>query len=227
MVHLGNDWDELLKEDFQSESYQQLRQFLISEYRSRRIYPSMYDIFNALKYTPYAKVKVVILGQDPYHEPGQAHGLCFSVLPGVRRPPSLENIFKELAADVGFTAPAHGYLRHWAESGVLLLNAVLTVREGQASSHKGKGWEQITDRIIEILNKRADPMVFLLWGAQARAKMPYITNPHHLVLTAAHPSPLSAHNGFFGCRHFSRANRFLIDQGSEAIDWQLPEKPEI
>jgi len=220
MVKLGNEWDELLAGEFEKDYYIELRRFLISEYRSRVIYPSMYDIFNALKYTPYKKVKAVILGQDPYHGPGQAHGLCFSVTKGVPKPPSLENIFKELNSDLGITPPSHGYLKDWADQGVMLLNTVLTVREGQANSHKGKGWEVFTDKVIEILNKREQPMVFLLWGANAKAKVPFITNTNHLVLTAAHPSPLSAYNGFFGCRHFSKANEFLGRYG-EPIDWEI------
>lgn len=220
MVKLGNEWDELLAGEFEKDYYIELRRFLISEYRSRVIYPSMYDIFNALKYTPYNKVKAVILGQDPYHGPGQAHGLCFSVMKGVPKPPSLENIFKELNSDLGITPPSHGYLKDWTDQGVMLLNTVLTVREGQANSHKGKGWEVFTDKVIEILNKREQPMVFLLWGANAKAKAPFITNTNHLVLTAAHPSPLSAYNGFFGCRHFSKANEFLGRYG-EPIDWEI------
>ncbi|MGI6734545.1 MAG: uracil-DNA glycosylase [Anaerovoracaceae bacterium] len=220
MVHIGNDWDELLAGEFDKEYYRNLRRFLISEYKSRVIYPSMYDIFNALKYTPYSKVKAVILGQDPYHGPGQAHGLCFSVMKGVPKPPSLENIFKELNADLGIVPPPHGCLTDWADRGVMLLNTVLTVRQGEANSHKGKGWEIFTDRVIEILNNRAEPMVFLLWGANAKAKVPFITNKNHLVLTAAHPSPLSAYNGFFGCRHFSKANDFLSRYG-EPINWEI------
>jgi uracil-DNA glycosylase len=220
MVKIGNDWDRLLTGEFEKEYYIELRRFLISEYRSRMIYPSMHDIFNALKYTSYSSVKAVILGQDPYHGPGQAHGLCFSVMKGVPKPPSLENIFKELKDDLGIPAPAHGCLKDWADRGVMLLNTVLTVREGAANSHKGKGWEIFTDRVIEILNNREKPMVFLLWGANAKAKTQYITNGNHLVLTAAHPSPLSAYNGFFGCHHFSKANEFLSRHG-EPVDWEI------
>jgi uracil-DNA glycosylase len=178
----------------------------------------MYDIFNALKYTAYKDVKAVILGQDPYHEPNQAHGLCFSVNRGVKKPPSLVNIFKELQNDLGIQPPDHGCLEGWAKQGVLLLNAVLTVRIGRANSHKGRGWEVFTDRVIELLNRREKPMVFLLWGANAKAKSSLITNKKHLVLTAAHPSPLSAYNGFFGCRHFSKTNEFLSKYGEE-INW--------
>ncbi|MBR2779035.1 MAG: uracil-DNA glycosylase [Firmicutes bacterium] len=221
MVHLGNDWDEVLAGEFDKEYYLRLREFLKKEYFSTQIYPSMYDIFNALKATPYSAVRAVILGQDPYHGPGQAHGMCFSVKKGVRTPPSLQNIFKELQADLGCVPPDHGYLMDWAEQGVLLLNTVLTVRAGRAGSHRGQGWEIFTDTVIGKLNERKQPIVFLLWGANAKSKQSLITNPAHLVLTAAHPSPLSAHNGFFGCRHFSRTNEFLESRGMEPIDWQI------
>ncbi|MDF3001343.1 MAG: ung [Bacillota bacterium] len=225
MVTIGNEWDNVLKGEFEKEYYQELRKFLVSEYKSKTIFPSMYDIFNALKYTAYDDVKAVILGQDPYHEPNQAHGLCFSVKKGVPKPPSLVNIFKELERDLGVKTPNHGYLEDWAKQGVLLLNTVLTVRMGQANSHKGKGWEQFTDRVIELLNQRKKPMVFLLWGANAKSKAALITGKQHLILTAAHPSPLSAHNGFFGCRHFSKANAFLSETGEE-IRWEIPEQDE-
>ena len=221
MVHIGNDWDEVLKGEFDKEYYQTLRRFLISEYKTRRIYPSMYDIFNALKYTPYRDVRAVIIGQDPYHGPGQAHGLCFSVNKGIEVPPSLVNIYKELHDDIGFRIPDHGCLTDWAEHGVLLLNAVLTVRAGTANSHKGMGWETFTDTVIRHLNNREEPLVFLLWGANARAKQALITNPRHLVLTAPHPSPLSAHRGFFGCRHFSKTNAFLRSNVQPEIDWTI------
>lgn len=197
MVHIGNDWDELLKEEFQKEGYQNLRKILKKEYSTYTIYPSMYDIFNALKYTSYHDVKVVILGQDPYHGPGQAHGLSFSVQKGVATPPSLVNIYKEIQQELGIEPPKHGCLVDWAKQGVLLLNTVLTVREHQPNSHRGIGWEEVTDAIIRLLNERQEPMVFMLWGANAKAKRALITNPNHLVLTAAHPSPLSAHHGFF------------------------------
>jgi uracil-DNA glycosylase len=221
MVSIGNDWDEVLRGEFEKDYYLKLREFLKKEYSTETIYPSMYDIFNALKATPYEKVKVVILGQDPYHGPGQAHGMCFSVKKGVKPPPSLVNIFKELESDLGCARPTHGCLEGWAEQGVLLLNTSLTVRAGQANSHRGKGWEIFTDTVISHLNDRQKPMVFLLWGGNARAKATLITNPSHLVLEAAHPSPLSAYNGFFGCKHFSKANDFLQSHGMEPIDWQI------
>lgn len=221
MVNIGNDWDRLLEGEFDKPYYQQLRSFLKTEYKAHTIYPDMYDIFNALKYTPYGKAKVLILGQDPYHEPGQAHGLAFSVKKGTEPPPSLKNIYKELSSDVGFIPPQHGELTKWAEQGVLLLNTSLTVRRSQANSHRGKGWEIFTDRVIELLNKRETPMVFMLWGNNAKAKAPLITNPRHLILTAPHPSPLSAFSGFFGCKHFSKCNEFLRSNGIEPIDWSL------
>ena len=222
MVHLGNDWDQVLAGEFEKDYYLELRKFLKEEYSTRTIYPSMYDIFNALKHTAYKDVKVVILGQDPYHGPNQAHGMCFSVKKGVAVPPSLVNIYKELKEDVGFEIPNHGFLESWADQGVLLMNTVLTVRGGQANSHKGKGWEIFTDQVIRHLNDREQPMVFLLWGAHAKSKRQLITNPNHMILTAANPSPLSAYNGFYGCRHFSRTNLFLEEQGMKPIDWQLP-----
>lgn len=222
MVHIGNDWDALLASEFASESYQQLRQFLLTEYRTKTIYPDMYDIFNALKYTPYHAVKAVIIGQDPYHNEGQAHGLSFSVRRGIAPPPSLVNIFKELKDDLGVdNLGKHGELTAWAEQGVLLLNAALTVRAGQANSHRGMGWEPVTDAVIRHLNQREQPVVFLLWGANAKAKAALITNQHHLVLTCAHPSPLSAYQGFFGCRHFSKTNAFLEQNGIAPIDWRI------
>ena len=221
MVNLGNEWDVLLADEFKKPYYLELRNFLKEEYSSYTVYPNMYDIFNALKLTPYSGVKAVILGQDPYHEPNQAHGLAFSVLDGTEPPPSLKNIYKELNTDLGLPIPTKGDLTKWAEQGVLLLNTSLTVRRGQANSHKGRGWEIFTDRIIEIMNAREKPVVFILWGANARAKTALITNPVHKVLTCAHPSPLSAYNGFFGCRHFSKCNVFLKANGIEEIDWKL------
>lgn len=218
MVNIGNSWDGLLKDVFASESYAALREFLKSEYGRHTVYPDMHDIFNALKYTPYEKVKAVILGQDPYHGEGQAHGLCFSVKPGVPAPPSLVNIFKEIHDDVGAENKSP-CLVPWAERGVLLLNTVLTVRAGEPNSHKGKGWEEVTDAVIRRLNERTEPVVFLLWGGNARAKKALITAPQHLVLECPHPSPLSAYYGFFGCRHFSKTNAFLAQRGVETIDW--------
>ena len=220
MVQIGNDWDTVLSGEFEKPYYQTLRKFLKAEYASSRIYPDMENIFNALKYTPYADVKAVILGQDPYHQPGQAYGLCFSVQKGVRPPPSLVNIFKELKSDLGIEPPEHGFLESWAKNGVLLINAVLTVREGCANSHKGKGWETFTDTVIEHLNKRETPIVFILWGNNAKSKLPLIDTSRHCVITSAHPSPLSAFNGFFGSKPFSRANAFLSKFGRE-IDWRL------
>ena len=221
MVQIGNDWDALLKDYFASEPYQQLRAFLAQEYRTHTVYPNMYDIFNALKYTSFADTKAVILGQDPYHGPGQAHGLCFSVQKGVEPPPSLKNIFSELHDDIGMPIPQHGELTRWARQGVLLLNTVMTVREHMPNSHKGKGWEGFTDRVIELLNEKQTPIVFLLWGANARNKAKIVTNPIHIKLEAPHPSPLSAYSGFFGCRHFSKTNDALLKSGQTPIDWRL------
>lgn len=223
MVNLGNDWDSILADEFEKEYYKELRRFLVNEYRTRTIYPDMHDIFNALRYTSFEDTKAVILGQDPYHGEHQAHGLCFSVLRGIEPPPSLKNIYKELASDVGFNPPMHGELTHWAKQGVLMLNAVLTVRAHQANSHKGCGWESFTDRVIAELNNKKTPVVFLLWGANARQKARVITNPIHVKLETVHPSPLSAYNGFFGCRHFSKCNEILEKSGQAPIDWQLPE----
>lgn len=220
MVNIGNDWDEVLKGEFDKDYYKKLRQFLKHEYATGKVYPDMYDIFNALKYTPYSEVKAVILGQDPYHGEGQAHGLCFSVQKGIAKPPSLVNIFKELQAETGIEPPTHGCLSSWADQGVLLLNTVLTVRAGQANSHRKKGWEVFTDRVIELLNHREDPIVFLLWGANARSKRDIISNQHHMILECPHPSPLSASSGFFGCNHFNKANDFLSGF-NKRIDWQI------
>lgn len=221
MLSIGNQWDSVLREDLQSESFARLQAFLDQEYVAGPVYPPREDLFNALKYTDYPAVKAVILGQDPYHGPGQAHGLAFSVQKGVAVPPSLQNIYKELLSDLGCAIPSHGCLIEWAQRGVLLLNAVLSVREGQPNSHKGQGWEQLTDSIIRHLNAREEPMVFLLWGANARQKLPLIQSMNHLVLTAPHPSPLSAYQGFFGCRHFSKANQYLQQAGIAPIDWQI------
>ncbi len=219
MVNIGNEWDALLADEFKKDYYLRLRQFLKSEYSTREIYPAAENIFNALKNTSYSDVKAVLLGQDPYHEPGQAPGLCFSVQDGVEPPPSLKNIFAELNSDLGADIPKSGNLTKWAQHGVLLLNTVLTVRRGAANSHKGMGWEILTDKIISILNDREKPMVFLLWGSHANAKKPLITNSRHLILSTVHPSPLSAYRGFF--RHFSKANEFLKQNGLDEIDWSL------
>ncbi len=219
MVNLGNDWDKILDGEFDKDYYKSIRAFLKSEYFSRTIYPPMHDIFNALKYTPYSETKVVILGQDPYHEVGQAHGLSFSVKRGIKIPPSLVNIYKELSTDTGMEIPSHGELTSWAKQGVLLLNATLTVREGMANSHKDIGWAIFTDEVIKKLDQNNKPMVFILWGANARSKKKYITNKNHLIIESAHPSPLSAYNGFFGSKPFSRANAFLKSKGETEINW--------
>ncbi len=218
MVNIGNSWDEILKDEFKKDYYLKLREFLKEEYSTRIIYPDMYNIFNALKYTAYEDVKVVLLGQDPYHEPGQAQGLCFSVPSDLKKPPSLVNMYKELKDELGIDRTS-GSLEDWARQGVLLLNAVLTVRKGAAGSHAGKGWEVFTDRVIEILNNREDPCIFLLWGGYARKKKALITNSRHYVLESAHPSPLSAHNGFFGNGHFKKVNEILESLGKDPIDW--------
>lgn len=220
-VNLKTDWNELLKEEFEKDYYKNLRAYLVSEYKSQIIYPDMYEIFNALEYTSYKDTKVVILGQDPYHGENQAHGLSFSVKEGVRIPPSLKNIYKELSTDMGCYIPNNGYLKKWAEQGVLLLNTSLTVRAGQANSHRGIGWEKLTDEIIRKLNERADPVVFILWGNNAISKEKLITNNRHLILKSVHPSPLSANRGFFGSAPFSKANKFLESIGKTAIDWQI------
>lgn len=217
-----NDWGQYLKEEMAQPYYRQLRQFLIGEYSTKQIYPDMYSIFNALHYTSYADTKVLILGQDPYHEPGQAHGLSFSVQPNVPPPPSLVNIFKELETDLGCTVPNNGCLEPWARQGVLLLNTVLTVQAHRANSHRDKGWEIFTDKIISLLNQREKPVAFILWGSPARRKKAMITNPQHFIVESPHPSPLSAYRGFFGSRPFSRVNKFLESVGEKPINWQLP-----
>jgi uracil-DNA glycosylase len=221
MQILKNDWENLLEEEFKKDYYLRLRKFLINEYRTRIIYPNMYDIFNALHYTAYKDVKVVILGQDPYHGPNQAHGLSFSVKPGVPAPPSLMNIYKELHDDLGCYIPNNGYLKKWTDQGVMLLNTVLTVRAGEANSHKDMGWEHFTDKVISLLNEREDPIVFILWGKNAQSKLSIINNPKHFIIKSVHPSPLSANRGFFGSKPFSRANNFLVSIGKEPIDWQI------
>lgn len=217
----NNDWQELLAEEFEKEYYKKLRAYLIQEYRTKTIYPYMYDIFNALHYTAYKDVKAVILGQDPYHGPNQAHGLAFSVQKQVRIPPSLRNIYKELHSDLGLSIPNHGYLKKWADEGVLLLNTSLTVRAGQANSHKNIGWEIFTDNIISLLNKRKDPIVFILWGNNAKSKERLIKGSHHHIIKSVHPSPLSASRGFFGSKPFSKTNNFLKSIGKGPIDWQI------
>lgn len=221
MVSIGNDWDGILADLFESENYKKIREFLKKEYAQYTVYPSMYDIFNAFKLTPYEKVKAVLLGQDPYHEPGQAQGLCFSVKEGVPKPPSLVNIFKEMKNDLGYDPPESGDLTKWAKEGVLLLNTTLTVRRAQANSHKNCGWTEFTDEVIRRLSARETPMAFILWGGNARAKKPLIDGKKHLILECAHPSPLSCYNGFFGCRHFSKTNAFLQAKGLGEIDWKL------
>lgn len=221
MVNIGNSWDTLLYPYFNSEEYKTLRKFLIEEYNNYKIYPNMYDIFNALKFTSFDDTKVVIIGQDPYHEEGQAHGLSFSVKKGVPLPPSLKNIFTELEKDLGIKQCKNGDLTYWAKQGVLLLNSVLTVRKGQANSHKNKGWEGLLDEVVKSLNTKKEPVVFLLWGKNAREKKQLITNKNHLILESVHPSPLSAYAGFFGCKHFSKTNIFLKSHGINEIDWDL------
>lgn len=218
-MQIGNDWDDILSGEFTKEYYIKLREFVRSEYENHRVYPPEADIFNALSCCSYEDTKVVVLGQDPYHQEGQAHGLCFSVNRGVKIPPSLLNIYKELKDDIGMEIPSHGCLSSWASQGVLLLNTVLTVRDSMPNSHKGKGWETFTDAIIRKLNEREKPMAFILWGANAKAKEELITANRHLILTGTHPSPLSAHTGFFGGAYFSRANRFLELENQEPINW--------
>ncbi len=222
MITTGNEWEVLLKEETEKPYFQKLCDFLAEEYRTQTVYPEQQNVFNALRSTTYSSVRCVILGQDPYHGEGQAHGLSFSVREGVMPPPSLLNIYKEIESDLGIRNPRdYGELTRWTQQGVLLLNTVLTVRKDAAGSHRGKGWETFTDYIIRLLNVREDPIVFLLWGAPAGKKAALITNPCHLVLKAAHPSPLSANKGFFGCRHFSQANAFLREHGSQEIDWSV------
>ena len=218
---LKNDWAELLNDEFEKEYYQDLRKFLLSEYRSKTIYPDMYDIYNALHFTAYQDVKAVILGQDPYHGPKQAHGLSFSVQPGVKIPPSLQNMYKELHDDLGCYIPNNGYLKSWADQGVLLLNATLTVVAGKANSHSKIGWQRFTDRVIQLLNDHEEPVVFILWGNNARSKKKYITNSQHFIIESAHPSPLSAANGFFGSKPFSKTNEILKSLGKTEINWQI------
>lgn len=222
MVNIGNDWDEILKGEFEKTYYLKLREFLKEEYKNNIIYPDMHDIFNALKYTSYKDTKVLILGQDPYHGENQAHGLAFSVKPGVKTPPSLLNMYKELNSEFECFIPNNGFLVPWTKQGILLLNTALTVRAHEANSHKGKGWETFTDNIIETLNLRQDPVIFVLWGNNARSKKKLIDTNRHYIIESAHPSPLSASRGFFGSKPFSQVNDILIKLGKEPIDWQIP-----
>jgi uracil-DNA glycosylase len=225
-IALHESWKAPLLREFQSDYMAALKAFLVAEKAAgKQIYPKGSQWFRALDLTPLDNTRVVILGQDPYHGPGQAHGLCFSVRPSVRPPPSLVNIFKELDTDLGLARPRHGFLEHWAKQGVLLLNSVLTVEVGKAASHQGKGWERFTDAVIAQVNAKTDPVVFMLWGAYAQKKAAFVDTSRHLVLKAAHPSPLSAHNGFMGCRHFSQCNAFLQSKGLSPIDWSLPDNP--
>lgn len=219
MIKISEEWDKILEDEFSSESYKSLREFLKTEYFSRTIYPDMHDIFNSMKATPFSEIKAVILGQDPYHEKGQAMGLSFSVPKGIEKPPSLVNIYKEISSETGVPPRTDGDLTGWAKQGVLLLNTVLTVREHQANSHKGKGWEQFTDGIIKKISDYKSGVVFLLWGGNARSKKSLIDGSKHLILESAHPSPLSAYNGFFGNGHFIKTNEYLIKQGKTPIDW--------
>lgn len=223
MPALSGEWLEALQNEFRQPYYKKLFQTVNEEYRTQRIFPPADDIFNAFHYTPLGQVKVVIFGQDPYHGENQAHGLCFSVKPGVDIPPSLVNIYKELQDDLGCRIPSHGYLTKWAKQGVLMMNTVLTVRAHQANSHRGIGWEAFTDAAIRVLNEQDRPIVFILWGRPAQMKKPMLTNPKHLILEAPHPSPLSSYRGFFGSKPFSKTNEFLASHGIEAIDWQIDE----
>jgi len=223
MAPISNDWKEVFQAEYAKPYYKDLFQFVNREYQTGVVFPPGEDIFNAFHLTPLHEVKVVILGQDPYHGDGQAHGLCFSVNKGIDIPPSLVNIYKELQADLGCSIPSHGNLTSWAQQGVLLLNTVLTVRAHQAFSHRNHGWEQFTDAAIRALDAQDRPIVFMLWGRPAREKKKLLHNPAHLILEAAHPSPLSAYSGFFGCRHFSRCNQFLEEHGETPINWQIPE----
>lgn len=219
-----NDWDEVLENEFNKDYFRELSDFVQMERIKFTVYPPEDQVFTAFQRTPYSKVKVAILGQDPYHEEGQAHGLAFSVLKGTKVPPSLVNIYKEIETDLGFKRKAQGNLIKWADEGVLLINACLTVRAQEANSHKGKGWEKFTDRVIELLNEKEEPVVFILWGGNARSKVKLITNKNHLILEGAHPSPLSAYRGFFGGRYFSKTNEFLAEKGRDPIDWEIKEE---
>lgn len=221
MITFNNEWDRILEDEFKKDYYLKLREFLKKEYFTQTIFPDMYDIFNVFKYTDYKDVKVLILGQDPYHDDGQAHGLAFSVQPGIKTPPSLLNMYKELKEEMGLYIPNNGYLKSWADQGIMLLNTALTVRAHQANSHRNMGWEIFTDNVIKYLNDRQDPIIFVLWGANARKKKDFIDQTRHYVLEAPHPSPLSAHRGFFGCGHFLKINEILENLGKDKIDWQI------
>lgn len=218
---IGNDWDDLLKYEYQKEYFKSLEEFVLQEYKTKIIYPKINEVYNAFRYTSFDNIKVVILGQDPYHGENQAEGLCFSVKKGIQKPPSLINIFKELHDDLGYDIPRNGSLVSWTKEGVLLLNAVLTVEKDKAASHKGRGWERFTDEVIKIINKKDTPVVFILWGSYARSKKELITNDKHFIIESAHPSPLSAHNGFFGSRPFSKTNNFLIEHGIKPVNWEI------
>ena len=221
MIQLGGGWDEALAPLFADERYLKIREFLKREYSTHVVYPDMYDLYNCFRFTPLDNVKAVILGQDPYHEPGQAHGLCFSVKPGIPLPPSLQNIYKEIESDLGIKEPSFGDLTKWAQQGVLLLNTTLTVREHMANSHSKCGWAWFTDSVIKLISDKCENVVFILWGGNARSKVPLIDTKKHLILQCAHPSPLSAYNGFFGCRFFSKTNDYLASHGKTTIDWDL------
>lgn len=218
---IGNDWDNLLKDEYNKDYFKDLEKFVLKEYNAKTIYPKINKVYNAFRYTSFNDIKVVIIGQDPYHGENQAEGLCFSVKKGLQKPPSLVNIFKELRDDLGYAIPKNGSLVSWTKEGVLLLNAVLTVEKDKAASHKGKGWEIFTDEVIKIINKKDTPVVFILWGSYARSKKELITNKKHFIIESAHPSPLSAHNGFFGSRPFSKTNKFLIEHGLKPINWEI------
>lgn len=218
---IGNDWDNLLENEYQKDYFKELEKFVVDEYNTKTIYPKISEVYNAFRYTSFDEIKVVILGQDPYHGENQAEGLCFSVKKGIQKPPSLNNIFKELRDDLGYSIPKNGSLVSWTKEGVLLLNAVLTVEKDKAASHKGRGWERFTDEVIKIINTKDTPVVFILWGSYARSKKELITNDKHFIIESAHPSPLSAHNGFFGSRPFSKANNFLTECGIAPINWEI------
>lgn len=220
-MEITNGWKRIIDEEKEKGYFKELKEFLLKEYDAYKIYPRKGEIFKCFELTDFKDVKVVILGQDPYHQPFQAHGLCFSVNKGVKVPPSLVNIYKEINSDIGCSIPSHGNLTKWANEGVLLLNTIMSVRDSHPMSHSNKGWEIFTDRVIRELNKDNSPKVFMLWGSPSRKKKDLITNPKHLILEAVHPSPLSAYNGYFGCKHFSSANKFLKDNGREEIDWQI------